>query len=172
MKKILILLALFPFLHATSYQAELVSCQQDELIIKSQGQELQVSLFNVKIKESAGWNKTCDLLENAKSITFEVDPSSAVKDPLPVYLFADDDLVQEVLLKQKLAFLQIKNPEYTYEKQLEEAVETTQVVAEPAPKEETTGFAKNAPLFLAALVAIWAGMLYLMLRKKKQKNKK
>jgi len=60
--------ALFPFLHATSYSAKLVSCSQDQIVLKSQDSEFRVSLFNTKITKEEGWQKTCELLEDATSI--------------------------------------------------------------------------------------------------------
>ena len=168
MRQFLILFVLFPFLHGTSYQAELVSCQQDSIRLKTQGQEITVSLFNVKINETSGWNKTCSLLEDASSIRFEIDPGSAVEEPVPVYLFADEDLIQEVLVKNKLGFIQIRNPEYTYEKRLEQAEGTTQVVAEVKETKEQRTYALQAPLFLLGLIVSWCILLYIFIRKKRR----
>lgn len=170
MKKILLLFALFPFLHATSYHGEFVSCQPDEIVLKLQGEEVSVSLFNIKIKEETGWNKTCDILKNAKKITVEIDPGSAVSEPLPVYLFADDELVQELLLRDDEAFIEIRNPEYTYEKRMEEAIKTTSVMAKETEVETTKHHARNAPIFFFVSLLIWALFLFIFLRRKKRKK--
>ena len=95
--RLFIMFALFPFLHATSYSAKLVSCSKDQIVLKSQDSEFRVSLFNTKITKEEGWQKTCELLEDATSIRFEIDPSSKIEEPVPVYLFADDKLVQEIV---------------------------------------------------------------------------
>lgn len=171
MKKILFLLTLFPFLHGTSYPVTFVSCKQDEIVVRYEEQDMQVSLFNIKIDESAGWNKTCDLLQQASQIKMEIDPSSAINEPVPVYLFADDTLLQSALLKEDLAFIQIKNPEYTYEKQMEEAINATEVVAQPKEQTKKTSYAKTAPLYVLGAIVVWMGMWYVWLRKKKQQNK-
>lgn len=44
----IVLTALFPFLHEKSYKAEMVSCQKDQVIVKSEGSELNLSLFTYK----------------------------------------------------------------------------------------------------------------------------
>lgn len=170
MKKILLLLALFPFLHATSYHADYVSCKQDEIILKMQKEEVQVSLFNIKIKDETGWKQTCDLLQEAKKISVEIDPSSAVQEPIPVYIFVDETLLQETLLKDDQAFIQIKNPEYTYASQMEAATHTKSVMAKPKAKEEPRSHAKNAPIFFGILCIIWCVFLYYFWHKKKQKK--
>lgn len=170
MKKILMIFALFPFLHATSYHGELVSCKNEEIILKLQGEEIPVALFNVKIKDEAGWNKTCDLLTSANKITVEIDPSSAITTPLPVYLFADDTLIQEELIKQQEAYIQIRNPEYTYEKQMEDVEKTDMVMASEHETVDKKTHAKNAPIFLFILSCVWCIFLFIYLLKKKQKK--
>lgn len=138
--------------------------------MKLQGEPVQVSLFNIKIKEETGWNKTCDILEHAKKLSIEIDPSSAVNEPLPVYLFADDELLQEILLKDKEAFIEIRNPEYTYEKRMEEASETTSVMAKETIVETKKQHAKNAPMFFFGILLIWVIFLINLVRRKKKKK--
>ena len=53
--RLFIMFALFPFLHATSYTAKLVSCNQDQIILKSQDSDVKVALFNTKITKEEGW---------------------------------------------------------------------------------------------------------------------
>ncbi len=72
---------------------EMVSCQKDQIIVKSEGSELNLSLFNTKITDDKGWDMTCSLLEEANTVTFEIDPSSKITKDLPVYLFADEMLL-------------------------------------------------------------------------------
>lgn len=145
--RLFIMFALFPFLHATSYSAKLVSCSQDQIVLKSQDSEFRVSLFNTKITKEEGWQKTCELLEDATSIRFEIDPSSKIEEPVPVYLFADDKLVQEELMKQGHAYPMIRNPEYTYEKRLESAYDATQTMAKPAEVKTKSRPALVGPLY-------------------------
>ena len=148
--RLFIMFALFPFLHATSYSAKLVSCSQDQIVLKSQDSEFRVSLFNTKITKEEGWQKTCELLEDATSIRFEIDPSSKIEEPVPVYLFADDKLVQEELMKQGHAYPMIRNPEYTYEKRLESAYDATQTMAKPAEVKTKSRPALVGPLYFGA----------------------
>ncbi|MFQ7536435.1 MAG: hypothetical protein ACLRL6_03215 [Clostridium sp.] len=152
--RLFIMFALFPFLHATSYSAKLVSCSQDQIVLKSQDSEFRVSLFNTKITKEEGWQKTCELLEDATSIRFEIDPSSKIEEPVPVYLFADDKLVQEELMKQGHAYPMIRNPEYTYEKRLESAYDATQTMAKPAEVKTKSRPALVGPLIWCCFTAL------------------
>lgn len=169
--RLFIMFALFPFLHATSYTAKLVSCNQDQIILKSQDSDVKVALFNTKITKEEGWKEACGLLEDAKTIRFEIDPSSKIEEPVPVYLFADDKLVQEELMKQGYAYPMIRNPEYTYEKRLEAAYDATQTMAKPAEVNTKSRPALVGPLYLAGALLLWSLMaLYILYRhRKKQK---
>ena len=154
--RLFIMFALFPFLHATSYSAKLVSCSQDQIVLKSQDSEFRVSLFNTKITKEEGWQKTCELLEDATSIRFEIDPSSKIEEPVPVYLFADDKLVQEELMKQGHAYPMIRNPEYTYEKRLESAYDATQTMAKPAEVKTKPSCTCRSAVFRCCFTALAA----------------
>lgn len=163
--------ALFPFLHATSYEAKLADCSAQEIQIESEGSRFAVSLFNTGILDKKGEELTCHLLRSSASIRFEIDPSTKIEDPLPVYLFADDQLVQAELMERGYAYPLIRNPEYTYEKELEEAYGSTQAMAF---KEESKGkkpsYPFQGPLFLGIVFVIWAALLLLLLRGRKRKN--
>lgn len=169
--RLFMMFALFPFLHATSYSAKLVSCAQDQIVLKSQDSEFRVSLFNTKITKEEGWQETCELLEDAKSIRFEIDSSSKIEEPVPVYLFADDKLVQEELMKQGHAYPMIRNPEYTYEKRLESAYDATQTMAKPAEVKTKSHPALVGPLYFGAAVLLWLLMLLYMLHRRKKKQR-
>ena len=168
----ILIAALFPFLHATSYSADLVSCKTNEIVVESEDSQLTLSLFNVKVTDKKGWEYTCDLLEKADEIHFEIDPSTKVEDPLAVYLFADDQLVQEELIKQGYAYPMIHNPEYTYEKRLEIAFDSTQTMAKAKPEvvEKAKRYPLIGPLFLGFFILIWFIMLLIILRKRKKKQ--
>lgn len=171
--KLFYLFALFPFLHTTSYPAELVSCKQNEIIVKSQGSDVNVSLFNTGVTDKEGWNQACELLEEADSIHFEIDPSSKVEEPIPVYLFADDALVQEEVMKQGHAYPLIRNPEYTYEKRMEAAYDATQTMAVPVQEKTEHHAAVVGPLYYGIVLLLWGGMLLQMIvRRKKRKQAK
>lgn len=51
----------------------------------------------------------------------EIDDHVAQTSPLPVWLFADGELVQRLLIEEGLASVSISNPEYTYAAQLQAA---------------------------------------------------
>lgn len=163
------MLALFPFLHATSYPATLVSCKQNEIVLKSEESDVVVTLFNLKITDPRGWEQACSLIKNTDNLRFEIDPSSSVKEPIPVYLFADDQLVQEEVIKSGYGYPMIKNPEYTYENRLEAAFNSMKTVAKPVEKKETKTHASVGPLYLFSIFVIWLVMLFVILKKGKKK---
>lgn len=169
----ILIAALFPFLHATDYSAKLVSCKPQEIIVESEGSHVTISLFNTKITDKKGWTYACDMLYKADSIHFEIDPSTKVEDPLSVYLFADDQLVQEELMRQGYAYPMIRNPEYTYEKDLEAAFDSVQTMAKEKPEviEKAKRYPLIGPIFLGVLLLIWFGMLWVILRNRKKKQK-
>lgn len=166
----IVLTALFPFLHEKSYKAEVVSCQKDQIIVKSEGSELNLSLFNTKITDDKGWDMTCSLLEEANTVTFEIDPSSKITKDLPVYLFADEMLLQEELLKKGYAYPIIKNPQYTYEKRMEEAYNATNVIAKDT-EEESHSPAFQGPLYFGIAFLLWGSIIFGYFNKKKKAKK-
>lgn len=170
MKKAILMFALFPFLHATSYSVDYVSCKTNAIIVKHEDEAFQVSLFNTKITKAKGWECACSLVKNAKKLRIEIDPSSRSDGIVPVYLFADDVLVQEELIKKNYAYPMIHNPEYTYESRLEDAMkQTTAVMAEPESKTGTHRYAIIAPLYLGAIFVLWLIMFFWMLRSRRKK---
>lgn len=166
----ILIFALFPFLHATSYHAELVSCDNEKIVVKSEDSTLEVSLFNTKITDKKGMEKACGILKEAKTIRFELDPSSKIEEPLPVYLFADNILVQEEIIKQGYAYPMIHNPEYTYEKQLEKAYDTTQTMAKPAVIKKKKRYPMVGPIFAGICLIIWIIMFTFIYLKRKKRN--
>lgn len=169
----ILIVALFPFLHATSYTATLVHCDENKIVIKSEDSEFEVALFNTKITNKRGMEKACMMLKEAKTIRFELDPSSKVEVPIPVYLFADDTLIQETIIKEGYAYPMIHNPEYTYEKRLEQAFDATQTMAKPVEEKKQKHYPYVGPIYLGIALLIWVGMFMYAYRmyRKKQPNK-
>lgn len=167
--RVLLMLALFPFLHATSYQVQLVSCAKEEIVVQYEDSNMNVTLFNLKITNEKGWQQVSQLLTNAKKIRIEIDPTSKIADPLPVYLFVDDKLVQEEIIKNGYGYPMIRNREYTYEKRLEEAFDTTQTVAKVNVSNKQQGKPFVAPLYWTSFMVLWLGLLLIILRTKKKK---
>ena len=66
MKIFMILIAaLFPFLHNTPYEVQISDCQKNQIIAESQGSKLNLSLFNIHLKNENAWKKTCSILMEA-----------------------------------------------------------------------------------------------------------
>lgn len=156
--RVILLLALFPFLHATSYPVSYVSCKSEEIIVKKDDQQVEVALFNLKITDKKGWIMVEDMISKAKKLRIEIDPTSKITEPIPVYLFADEKLVQEEVIRSGYGYPMIHNPEYTYEERLEAAFDSTQTMAKPAPIKETKSMAVVAPIYFGVLFVIWGSM--------------
>lgn len=100
MKLIMILAAsLLPFLHETRYPAEVKGCDA-----QASRSALKASCFTRSCQcdlcRGGGWQDACAILAEADEVSFEVDPLVSLEEPLPVYLFADGELVQERLLQE------------------------------------------------------------------------
>lgn len=158
------LLALFPFLHAQAYPVTVTSCASDAIVLNKDGVDFNASLFNIEMKDEQGWEKTCKRLQDGSSFHIEIDPSTQIKEPIPVYLFVDDTLLQELLLRDDVAYIKIDNPEYTYEKQMKDAQTTLQTMAN-SKTEITTHGSSYGWLFLGVLYFLWLVMLYRLYRK-------
>lgn len=171
MKKAILMLALFPFLHETTYPVEYVSCKPNEIMVRHEDETIQISLFNTQITNDDGWETTCNIIKDAKKLNFELDPTTKIDDPLSVYLFADGKLVQETIIETKNAYPMIHNPEYTYEAQLESAAALTQVMAKPDKKNIETTYPIMAPLVLLVCMLLWVVMFsYIVFKLKKKKR--
>lgn len=173
MKLMILLLALFPFLHEQKYSVTLHSCEANKIIVKEGDTPFEITLFNLKITDEAGWEQTCSLLENAEKLEIEVDSSTMISEPLPVYLFVDQELIHEALIREDHAYTQIHNPEYRYETKLLELENTKSTMAvstnqEGKQKRKSTGW-----LFLLFLMISWIIMIsYVLIKLRKLPSSK
>lgn len=177
MKKVILMFALFPFLHESGYTVDYVSCKVGEIQVQHEEETIEVTLFNTKITNERGWDHACSLIKNAKRLRMEIDPSTKIEEPLAIYLFADDKLVQEEVIRNQDAYPMIHNPEYLYEKRLEAATRsTTSVMAQAKAKETEHTRPYVALLYTIVFWILWGLMLSYMLvkhhRKKHVKIKK
>lgn len=159
----ILLMALFPFLHEQRYTVTIHSCEQDKIIVEEGNTPFEITLFNLKITDEKGWETTCKLLEKADQIEIEVDSSTKIVEPLPVYVFADQELVQETLIREHHAYTQIHNPEYRYQDRLlklEEATSTMAVSTNPKSehKKRSSGWLFLLFIFLSWLIMIVYGL--------------
>lgn len=166
----LIWLTLFPYLHNERYVVEYAECVNNTIILEDEGEQFQVTLFNVKMKNEKGINYACDVLKDAKEVSFELDPTSQIKDPFSVYLFVDGELLQEVLLKQNYAYIMIHNPEYLYYDEMEEASKVEPTISNNTSEHENN-YQSKGYLFLIVLVLVWGINILLVLRMRHQKKK-
>lgn len=165
-----ILLALFPYLHAQRYGVSYVSCEPQRIIVEDSKERFEITLFNLKIHEEAGWEKVCHMMENAEVLELEIDPSAQVSEPLPVYLFADGELIQKTLVRENHAYTLIHNPEYLYEEELLALEESTTTMAIKEAVNETNSGQSNGWLFLLFIFASWVITILLAIVDYKQKH--
>lgn len=162
---IALLVALFPYLHEQRYPVQYQSCEKDHIVVADNKTPFEITLFNLRIRDDEGWESVCRILENADKLEIEVDASAQVSEPLPVYLFADDKLIQQSLIEQHRAYTLIHNPEYRYEKELLALEEEVPVMGNATSEEAHSDAYSQGPLFLLFILLSWVGMLIIMILK-------
>ena len=162
MKWMLVLLAaLLPFLHGQTYEVQVKGCDASGITMSYENTTFTAELFNVGYVEEDGWKDTCALLQEAKTVSFEVDDAVAIEEPLAVYLYADGEMVQVSLLEAKKAYIEIRNPNYLHEETLEMAQGVNSVMAQHAGE----GISKGALPFrsyaaYALVLGVWLFLFY------------
>lgn len=153
----IVLFALFPYLHHQRYEITLEDCEQEHIVVREKKEPFEITLFNLKTDE-AGWEKTCSLLQDADKIEMEIDPSTQISEPLAAYIFIDGELLQKRLIQENNAYTLIHNPEYLYESELLAIEESETVMAindnEAASKDMQT----QGRLFFLFIVLSWGMM--------------
>ncbi|MDY5168911.1 hypothetical protein [Dielma fastidiosa] len=106
-------------------------CDEDELVFSKDEHSFQASFFNIRFVNEEARRQACEMLTKARRVEVEIDPQSSRDQPVDVYVFTDGTLLQKTLLEKGLALINIRNPEYIHEAEMEEGVaETTAVVAD------------------------------------------
>ena len=94
-----------------------IHCDDSRITVVLQDQIIPVVLFDVQVSEQ-GQYRVCQILNESEEIRIELQPGFTESIPLPVWLFADDQLVQKILLDHREAEILIANPTYLYMDQL------------------------------------------------------
>lgn len=106
-------------------------CDEDELVFSKDEHSFQASFFNIRFVDEKARLKACSLLEKANRVEVEIDPQSSHTQPIDVYIFTDGYLLQRELIEKGLAKINIRNPEYVYEAEMEAGlVEIVPVMAD------------------------------------------
>ena len=137
-----------------TYTAEEWNCDQGQITVVLHEQSLPVSLFDVELTD-AGKIRACEIVSQAETLTLEIDDHVAQTTPLPVWLFADGELVQRLLIEEGLASVSISNPEYTYAAQLQP------VIARGSVSSVTEYSRRRGEVGLAILCFMTSGFLVL-----------
>lgn len=106
-------------------------CDEDELVFSKDEHSFQASFFNIRFVDEKARLKACSLLEKTNRVEVEIDPQSSHAQPIDVYIFTDGYLLQRELIEKGLAKINIRNPEYVYEAEMEAGlVEIVPVMAD------------------------------------------
>lgn len=103
-------------------------CDKDELVFSKDEHSFQASFFNIRFVDEKARLKACSLLANANRVEVEIDPQSSHAQPIDVYIFTDGYLLQRELIEKGLAKINIRNPEYIYEAEIEAGLNDTVAV--------------------------------------------
>ena len=142
-----------------TYTAEEWNCDQGQITVVLHEQSLTISLFDVELTD-AGKTRACEIVSQAETLTLEIDDHVAQTSPLPVWLFADGELVQRLLIEEGLASVSISNPEYTYAAQLQ-AAQSQPVIAHGSVNSVTEYSRRRGEVGLAVLCFMTSGFLVL-----------
>lgn len=159
-----LIVAFFPFLHETRYEVQLHSCDQNQIMVEYEDSVISVSLFNIMLSEE-GQKQVCPILEKAKIIEMEIDQSSSIEENMEVYLFTDGKLIQKTLLESGAATIAIKNPEYHYAKEMQEASFSKETSASVKKRQDRPNHTRGN-FILIMTSGVWFSILILFLYKK------
>lgn len=161
----LIVLALFSFLHEERYVVSDYQCDNNQIKVKYEDNWYDVQLFNVFIKEDT---EICGYLKD--DIAIEFDSYVKVENPLNVYLFVNDTLLQQTLIDEGKAVTKIDNPKYKYRlKKHTEAV--MKEVKNPNTMDTgMTNSKKIALVFILLWIILMGILIMLRIRKHKEGN--
>lgn len=142
-----------------TYTVQEWHCEDGQITLVMNDQLIPVELFDIALSE-AGKVQACAIMNEAKTVTFEIDDHVAQDNPLPVWLFADGQLVQRLLIEQGGAEITIRNPDFTYASQLE-AAQSQPVRAQPSSSGIREYSRRRGQLGLAFLCFTISGVLIL-----------
>lgn len=164
MRKItLIMLALFSFLHEERYEVSDYTCKNNVIKVEYEDMWYDVSLFNVFIEEESD---VCSYLHD--EVSFEFDSYVKIENPLNVYLFVNDELLQQTLIDNKEASIKIANPKYKYQLTKKD----TKVMKEVAEGQEQDNVFSTSKKIAIAFIVIYLLLCVLLLCLKVKRNTK
>ena len=131
-----------------------IHCDGHQIIIILQDQSIPVVLFDVRVS-GQGQHRACQMINEAEEIRIELQPGFTHNTPLPVWLFADDQLIQKTLLEHREAQILIANPTYLYMRQLLEVQDSVMEQGDPGSDYTyTTDRGQFCLLFLSAILIV------------------
>ncbi|NBK96867.1 MAG: hypothetical protein EOM50_02385 [Erysipelotrichia bacterium] len=156
----LIMLTLFSFLHEERYEVSDYQCSNNQIKVEYEDTWYDVSLFNVFLKEDSD---VCSYLTGDVSIEF--DSYVKIENPLNVYVYANDVLLQQTLIDEQLASIKIDNPKYKYP--LIKKEESVMKEVTQANEQKSVSTSKKIAI---ALIVIYVIVCILILCIKMRKN--
>lgn len=157
----LIVLALFSFLHEERYEINEYTCEKNNIKVAYDNVWYDVTLFNVFIEEDSD---VCSYLDGELSIEF--DSYVKIENPLNVYLFVDDELLQQLLIDHQEASVKIANPKYKYPLEKKDTKVMNEIEENHQVKEKFSNSKKIAFAFIGIWVLVCLLLLCFRLKRK------
>ena len=163
MKKLL-LFTLFPFFQTQSIPCTLHQCNVGQIEVNVQDEIKEIQLFNIQIED---YHYLCQELKASKTLELQYASQGSGQQ---VYLFADGKLIQEELLTQGYANLNIANPTYDYGQEMIDAsrhIRRSNASAYESFQKEPAFIGK---LYWGIVFVLW--LMNIILLKKQKKSSK
>ena len=104
-------------LFLTYYPVEITSCDQN-IQVKFEERTQTLELFNVEVQDM---KRACELLQNASAVHIAFEPNIQQKDILSAWVFVDDKLLQNEIIKNGYGSVAYLYNEYKYTNILKES---------------------------------------------------
>lgn len=101
-----------PLFRNTMYRGNVLLCDYNGFLFDYQNNQYEMKLFNVMLNKE-DINSICSIL-SANSVEIEIDLLAATSGIVEVYVFIDDELLQTRLIRDNMARITLRNPEFKY----------------------------------------------------------
>lgn len=156
----LLAIQLLSFTPPTQIPVDYGKCEAGQIIIIKGETKQSIRLFNVAYTEK-GYEYACLRINQAKRITYVVDPLVNQDYDLQVWLFLEGELLQKDLISKGFATVEVNNPTYLYQKECEEAANSLSVISQNTNSVQDIGYHQNRGKIL--LIVLFCGTIFLSL---------
>ena len=104
------------FLYLQSMPVTLAYCDEEKLVFMQEEEMIEASIFNIAVDQE-DWEQVCQYLEQAEQLRLEKE-TLIHEESFDVYIWADEKLLQQVILEKEWGRSLINHPEYQYAKKM------------------------------------------------------